>query len=522
MISHTVKVLFISFIFAVSATVHATTFYVSPAGTSSGNGSLANPYNFSAAIGKTLTANDSVIIRGGMYNFISAQNISKSGAANGYLHIVAYQGESPVFDFRKQLYSSSSQGVKLSGSYVHLKGIIVQGAGDNGIQMTGSNNIIEHCTTRWNCDSGMQMKTGSNNLILNCDSYENFDYESGGIATPDFGGNADGFADKQYTNAGTNTYKGCRSWRNGDDGWDSYEKTGNTVYDSCWSYAMAPATFDMTDNIRFKTDSATWFYQFKDVASGRYIMKNYGNGNGFKLGGNYTVNNATVHNCLSAGNKVKGYDQNNNAGIMTVYNCTSYNNGNNYGFSNSTYGKLIIKNCASLSSKGSNSFNSKSVTQAYNSWNPGFTCVAADFINLDDAQLLNDRKQDGSLPEISFLHLASTSGMIDKGIDVGLPFVGLAPDLGACEYNPETTEVLSAPSIDTEVTVYYSTLNHEISIQGSIADIGIYCVTGQEIYTRKIITDQLMIPVTNIFKGIYLVRVKTQLGSIVAKKILID
>ena len=68
---------------------------------------------------------------------------------------------------------------------------------------------------------------------------------------------------------------------------------------------------------------------------------------------------------------------------MTVYNCTSYNNGNNYGFSNSTYGTLIIKNCASLSSKGSNSFACKSVTQAYNSWNSGFSCIAADFVSLD-------------------------------------------------------------------------------------------------------------------------------------------
>jgi hypothetical protein len=31
------------------------------------------------------------------------------------------------------------------------------------------------------------------------------------------------------------------------------------------------------------------------------------------------------------------------------------------------------------------------------------------------------------------LHLAPSSGLIDKGIDVGLPFLGAAPDLGAYE-----------------------------------------------------------------------------------------
>jgi len=107
--------------------------------------------------------------------------------------------------------------------------VTVQGAVDNGMQVTGSYNTIENCTFRWNCDSGLQMKTGSSNLILNCDSYANFDYESGGIAAPDFGGNADGFADKQYTNTGTNTYKGCRSWANSNDEWDSFEKFGNSV-----------------------------------------------------------------------------------------------------------------------------------------------------------------------------------------------------------------------------------------------------------------------------------------------------
>jgi len=112
--------------------------------------------------------------------------------------------------------------------------------------------------------------------------------------------------------------------------------------------------------------------------------------------------------------------------------------------------------------------------------------------------------------------------MIDKGVDVGLPFIGLAPDLGACEYHPETTEISSVPLFEAGVSVYYSSLKREISILGSIADVEIYYITGQEIYTQKISTDQLAVPATNISNGIYLVRVKTQHGSTVAKKILID
>ena len=52
---------------------------------------------------------------------------------------------------------------------------------------------------------------------------------------------------------------------------------------------------------------------------------------------------------------------------------------------------------------------------------------------------MGPRQADGSLPNISFLRLAAGSKMIDKGTDVGLPFVGTAPDLGAYEYGAAST-----------------------------------------------------------------------------------
>jgi hypothetical protein len=491
----------------------ATTYYVSPTGTSTAAGTISVPLAFSTAIAKALVAGDSILARGGMYSFSSLQQISKSGSSAKFIFIGAYKSETPILDFRTQAYNSSNQGVKLSGDYVHFKGFTIQGAGDNGLQVTGSYNKIELCVTRWNCDAGTQMKTGSNNLILNCDSYENFDYESGGIAAPDFGGNADGFADKQYTNTGTNTYKGCRSWKNGDDGWDSYEKVGNTVYDSCWCYIMSPATFDMTDHIRFKTDSASWFYQFKN-ASGRYVMTNYGNGNGFKLGGNYTANNATLHNCVSVGNPVKGFDQNNNNGIMTIYNCTSYNNGYNYGFSNSSYGTLIIKNCASLTTKSSNSFNSKSVTQAYNSWNTGFSCATSDFVSLDATQMLNARQADGSLPEVTLLHLKSTSTMIDKGINVGYLFLGTAPDLGAYEYSPTTA--VEQTYFNATVHIYPNPIKEKavISLNAESNDkltINLFDTTGRLIISSSAVVcsgiNEIELNTALLNKGNYICRI---------------
>jgi len=502
-------------IFAYTTFSFAATYYVSPTG--NGTGTFSSPLSFASAIAKSLVAGDSVILRGGIYNFNVKQTISRSGNAGNLIHIVTYNSEIPVLDFRTQAYGTA--GVSLSGNYVHFRGITIQGAGDNGLYVTGNNNLIEKCVFRWNCDSGLQMKTGSNNNILNCDAYENFDYKTGGTASPDYGGNADGFADKQYTNTGTNIYKGCRSWMNSDDGWDHYQKVGNSVCDSCWCYANGPVSFDMTDHIRFKTDSASWFYQFKN-SSGRYIIKNYGNGNGFKLGGDYTAHNALLRNCVSVLNTVKGFDQNNNSGTMTIYNCSGYLNNPDYGFSTSSYGTLIIKNCATLSSKSTNKFSSKSVTQSFNSWNSGFSCLANYFVSLDYQQLLNKRNDHGSLPEITFLHQLSTSGMIDKGTNLGFPFYGLAPDLGAFEFN--LNSAISNNKVDNGISAYYSGAMKELLLQGDMLSVDIYNMEGKKVFSKKASTNIITINASNWDKGVFLIVAHSSKNITSSNKILIQ
>jgi hypothetical protein len=419
--------------------ISASVYYTSPTANSSGTGTITSPYLFASAIGK-LVAGDTLWVRGGTYNSSVRYSITKSGVATNLIHILAYTDEQPLFDFRTQAYNSSNQGISLSGNYIEIKGLIIQAAGDNGMYVTGSFDAIENCVFRWNCDSGLQLKTGTNNLVKNCDSYENFDYESvNSDGSPNYGGNADGFADKQYTNiSGANTFVGCRSWRNADDGWDHYAKVGNTIDQNCWCYRMGPAQFDMTSHPRYATD-ATYLNNFKQP-DGTIIIPNYGNGNGFKTGGNYTANNITLTNCLSVNNKVKGFDQNNNNGVITIYNCSSYGNNPNYGFTNNSYGTLIVKNCISLDGMSSDRFNCKSTTTAYNTWNSGFSSSDNDFQSVDATQIISPRQSDGSLPEVSFMRLIGNSKLIDVGTNVGLPYFGSAPDLGAFEYS-ETTPV---------------------------------------------------------------------------------
>lgn len=445
--------------FCMAASTTAKSYYASPTGTSTGNGTIQQPYNFNTALNK-LASGDSLFLRGGQYDFTAEVAIKKTGTENARTFIGAYASETPIFDFRNQPHGKN--GVSLKADYIHIKGITIRYAGYKGLINNNSNNIMEMLCTYGNCDSGIQQKGGNSNLILNCDSHDNFDYETGTITAADFGGNADGFADKQYTNSPGNTYIGCRSWNNSDDGWDFFQRVGGTtIFKDCICFQNGPAEYDLSDYPRLKTD-ADYLDQFagdgitittKNGADKTCSLKhfyNHGNGNGFKLGGKSTKHNATLYRCLAVGNTVKGFDQNSNAGAMKIYNCTAYLNGTNYGFYNDNGYSLDIRNCISLRSVKSNSFNGGTITESHNSWSKGMSVSDADFMSLDTTAILAPRQSDGSLPKSALLHLKATSKLIDAGETIdGIDFEGTAPDLGCYEYTESTG--ITSHSVPTDV-----------------------------------------------------------------------
>jgi hypothetical protein len=78
---------------------------------------------------------------------------------------------------------------------------------------------------------------------------------------------------------------------------------------------------------------------------------------------------------------------------------------------------------------------SAAAVQQNNSWNlTGVTANATDFKSLDVSLAKAPRQANGDLPDNDFAKLVSGSDLIDKGVDVGLPFIGVAPDLGAYEF----------------------------------------------------------------------------------------
>ena len=465
------KILSILALSALCLRAFATTYYASPEGT--GEGSFDDPCSFKAGLGKLSAPGDTLYLFSGQYDLPNTPVQNLMGSASKRIVISGYEGitrggtYAAVLDFRSTPYGTRGLQIKNSCMYLHVKNLTLRYSGKNNLYNEGSYNLFENLDVYGSADTGCQMKNGGNNTILNVDSHDNFDYETMSGSTANFGGNADGFADKQFTGAG-NHYIGCRAWNNSDDGWDFFQRvsSSNTIIENCVCYQNGMPYYDMSHNPRALGVDKPWFdskvgTQMTDrydqtitITLDRYPCQ--GNGNGFKMGGQYTDHKILIHHSLAVANNARGFDQNNNGGTMWVYNNTGYDNGVNFGFT-TAYGTDELRNNISYRGKNADQPKSKSVIAIdHNSWN-GFNLSASDFQSLDTTQILAPRAADGSLPESTCLHLADGSSLINAGIDVNLWYNDFAPDLGCYEtpgerHDPEPPGEDTIPSVQPEGT----------------------------------------------------------------------
>lgn len=401
--------------------------YVSNDGNDSNKGTKDAPLKTLSYAVSAVQPGKTIYLRGGVHKYSSTINLAKSGSSTDQINIFAYPGEKPVIDFSLQPYAATSRGFYLTGNYWHLKGLEIQYAGDNAIKIEGSNNKIENCVTHNNGDSGIQLGFAhetvnpngtlcANNEIINCDSYLNFDFDNAG-------GDADGFSCKMHNGKG-NKFINCRSWRNSDDGWDLYETDWAVEITNCWTWHNGDKTdFDA-------------IYQQK---MGKKMSSYQGNGNGFKLGGNGTGGSSkgvhVVKNCVAFDNyfrSKKGFDQNSHKGGVIVQNCVSFGNGYNYMFEDTA--NMEFDNNVSFAVHGSLDHEiAAGSVEKNNTWNLKVTANTDDFVGLTEDLAKAPRNSDGSLPNNGFAKLVNSSDLIDKGVNVGTPYLGTAPDLGAYE-----------------------------------------------------------------------------------------
>lgn len=378
--------------FFISRPAYCRNIYVSPDGNDNYAGTMSNPYKSIERAVEKARAGDVIFLRDGLYNQPQTIRITESGLAENPITMQAYENETVILDFQN---ADDGRGININADYWHIKNLIIRNAGDNGLIVYGSYNIIEQITAHSNGDSGIQLHTGASyNLVINCDSFLNYDPEN-------HGENADGFAAKFSLGQG-NTFTGCRAWSNSDDGFDFWEAGNCVTLENCWA-------FNNGENIWNDSPYA-------------------GDGNGFKLG--HGSGGHALIRCVAYDNPHNGIDVNGNITGVSIYNCTSsMNRGLNFRFDEHSNTHILRNNISHLGSV----LVYDEIDDQYNSWN-GLNATNRDFVNLDPNGIDDPRESNGELPELTFLHLSPASSLVDAGIDIGLPFEGDAPDLGAFEW----------------------------------------------------------------------------------------
>lgn len=405
-----------------TAVVRGVDYYIAPDGSNSNSGGIGSPWGtFDFAI-DNIDPGDTLFVRGGTYNLNSRIQIrnNEGGTASNPINIWAYPGESPILDFNAMTVAwggSSGRGIQIDegANYLHLKGLTIQNAPDNGIWSGANYGTFEQIVTRWNGDSGLQLSGfASYNSILNADSYENYDPSANGE-------NADGFAIKFEDLGPGNSVRGSRAWGNSDDGWDMWGSNGGALVEDSWAF---------DNGVLLPQFYAKEALELNDLTPSNF----QGDATGFKLGQD---GGAHVLNRVLAWGNNNGIDINGNGTGVIVNNSVSFDNNRNWYFDETaaqTDNLHVLKNNISFSGNTSDVFLS-GVIHSFNTWN-GIPVNAADFLSLDDAIARGPRNPDGSLPISDFLRLVADSNLIDAGTDVGLPFNGAAPDLGAFETSP--------------------------------------------------------------------------------------
>jgi hypothetical protein len=423
------------------ANVCAAEFFVSPTGRDSDPGTLEKPFASVQRAQDAVAPGDIVYVRGGTYvmneNQIARRKgiyayvtyLDKSGTPDKRIKYWAYQGERPVFDFS----AVKPAGVRIDAFYINASWIHLKGLEVIGVQVTikghtqsicfasdGSHNIFEMLSMHDDGQAiGIYHVHGSDTLFLNCDAYRNHDYTS----EDGKGGNVDGFGCHPSTGSTGNVFRGCRAWFNSDDGYDCITAHEPVMFENCWA--------------------------FYNGFSAKF--EKLGDGNGFKGGGwgatptehlPKPMPRHTIRFCLAAGNRASGFYANHQPGGSDWFNNTAFRNGANFNMlcrvpDNSVdvdgYGHKLKNNLSYKSRVDISKFDAARSEAAGNSFTLGLKLSDKDFVSVDESELVQPRQANGDLPAIGFLHPAPNSIVIDKGVDIGFPFHGAAPDLGAFE-----------------------------------------------------------------------------------------
>lgn len=486
-----------------STKAFSSVYYVAVDGNDSNAGTKEKPFASLNKANKVVSAGDTVWVRGGVYNLTDTIYFARyqmtagillttSGESdNKRIYYLAYPGEKPIFDATNipigtgydksdgtpqgSMYTSP---IVISAKYLHLKGFEVRNTpmlhnSNTGVFLYASKHIfLEQIDSHHHAGPGFFANDGAadggGHIFLNCDSHDNYDP----TGWQGDGENADGFgAHYQQPGEGDTTkFIGCRAWWNSDDGFDFINQEFPVVVENC--YAMGNGYSDYGRGNPKRGNGYGIKMGESTLGGGRHLIKNSvawkNKASGFYA--NYTgvgsrwINNTSYQNEDRAFNMASTlFDDEGNrlADVAPLTGDKAHVLKNNIAYPNRL--SQIGECWESIPSQSIDRYVSCPAGEN-NTWNLKLDLTENDFMSVDDPSMtvtgqdlsklsgiLGPRKADGSLPDVNFLKLKEGSLAIDKGEDVGLPYAGKAPDLGAYEYGMPVSSSSSVASSSSAV-----------------------------------------------------------------------
>jgi len=402
-------------------TLYAKTYYVAPGGDDGHPGTIEAPFATvqKAHDNEALQPGDIIYLRGGTYYPTQQTVFSKKGNTNNYFVLSSYPGEVSVIDGKNvpegdinagstpTWFFNKAEYWKVRGP-IHLTngrgaGVFIEGGRFLEFDLVESSYNGKRAA-RAGHGFFIYSSTTSDILFNNCDAHHNANHlwKSGEDQLVNQYQHGDGWRIFGGTNI---RLVGCRAWHNLDDGYDFTQAENSVEMTECW--AVYSGIDDAEGSITGTPNKPMPRWE----------------GDGIKLGYENDTGQHRAIRCLSWNNHCHGWTV--RGGPYEIYNSAAYNNA-----------EEAFSGIGNMSNKRRNTygFRNRLGDGGGRDGYSGISVSHGDFISLDDSGMLGLRKADGGLPNPKFLKLARSSNLVDAGVDVGITFVGSAPDIGPFEY----------------------------------------------------------------------------------------
>jgi hypothetical protein len=398
---------------------------------------------------KVLQPGDTLLVAAGTYN--ESLSLPRDGQSGKYIVLKAYPNEKPII-------ANSTTVLTLSKQWWLIQGLIFdqQGAASDAIKISGSNSILRGCEIRNGKKDGIDGDTGSANITIeNCTIHDFVNQPGvdahGIVADPGTIGWKI-LRNKIYNCGGDCIQLYAEDEHEVSEYSKNFTISGNTFYTTLGENSENALDFKGIDgcvvegNEMFGFQNKAWVVQkgCRNITGSNNVIRDSQRGIEFRgEGGKSQENIKLVRNVLY---NIQDFYVIKFDGVanVEVYHNTLANSPEaaairveGGGISGGKFHNNLISNCGGAAIR--------SAFEAASDYNGWFNTEAEGMAGANDVTGADPKFVNAAQGNF---RLASTSPAKDKGVNLGLPFTGAKPDLGAYEIGMTTPVKLKRLSVE--------------------------------------------------------------------------